>query len=270
MDKSIASKFLCLDLMGAHKPTRQGKADDPRLERMLNSRPGPDKIDEVDSIRYLECNIGMGISYKETHYPDLFAQQGTEPTNPFTKNDGYVSLMLKEELLMIKAEAQYWAGDKGGAYNTTLEAINTNMERYGLDRSSSKVTTYLNNPNYMPADGFDLGHLMRQKYICMYLQPEMWTDLRRYNYSSRKNKVTYKGIYIYPTLKRPYNLYEPYWCTEKNPDGSLKEVWIQRINYDTETEEKYNWKELQRLGAYKSAEWLKKPMIWGEYNESVK
>ena len=41
-------------------------------------------------------------------------------------------------------------------------------------------------------------------------------------------------------------------------------------NYDPETEEKYNRPELERLGAYRNAEWLKKPMIWAEYNEAVK
>ena len=39
-------------------------------------------------------------------------------------------------------------------------------------------------------------------------------------------------------------------------------TWIQRINYDPETEEKYNRPELERLGAYKNYKWLQEPMIW--------
>jgi len=111
---------------------------------------------------------------------------------------------------------------------------------------------------------------MRHKYICMYLQPEQWNDMRRYNYSNSTNGKTYDGAVIYPGLKLPYNLYEPYWRTDKNPDGSIKEVWIQRLNYDPETEEKYNKSELERLGAFRNAEWLKKPMIWAVYNETHK
>lgn len=38
-------------------------------------------------------------------------------------------LMSKEELLFIKAEAQYWKGDKEGAYNTTVDAVKLNMRR---------------------------------------------------------------------------------------------------------------------------------------------
>ena len=39
---------------------------------------------------------------------------------------------------------------------------------------------------------------------------------------------------------------------------------MQRINYDPETEEKYNRAELERLGASKNHLWLRKPMIWSE------
>ncbi|MBR6431528.1 MAG: hypothetical protein IKS64_01585, partial [Muribaculaceae bacterium] len=49
-------------------------------------------------------------------------------------------------------------------------------------------------------------------------------------------------------------------------DGLTEEqkenTWIQRINSDTETEEKYNRGELERLGAYKNYKWLQVPMIW--------
>ena len=106
---------------------------------------------------------------------------------------------------------------------------------------------------------------MMQKYIAMYMQPEQWTDMRRYHYSNNRNGY---GIgdsqeIIYPGLRRPYNLYQAYWI-----DGlSLEErenAWVQRINYDPETEVKYNIKELQRLGAYNNHEWLRKPMNWAQ------
>ncbi len=104
---------------------------------------------------------------------------------------------------------------------------------------------------------------MIQKYIAMYLQPEQWTDMRRYHYSNDRNGY---GIgddkeIVYPTLRRPYNLYEPYYV-----DGLSNEeqenTWIQRINYDPETEEKYNAAELERLGAAQNYKWLLKPMNW--------
>ena len=106
---------------------------------------------------------------------------------------------------------------------------------------------------------------MMQKYVAMYMQAEQWTDLRRYHYSNERNKY---GIgpnqeIVYPGLRRPYNLYAPYWV-----DGLTEEqkenTWIQRYNYDPETEDKYNKAELERLGAYKNHLWLRKPMIWAE------
>jgi len=125
--------------------------------------------------------------------------------------------------------------------------------------------------------------------VAMYLQPEQWTDMRRYNYSSKTNGIAYDGQFVYTvttchdgtrnvnpenfkvefSLTRPYNLYEAYWTTPDNYGTNAKfspNAWVNRLNYDPETEEKYNRKELQRLGAYKNPDWLKKRMIWAYKN----
>ncbi|MDD3908022.1 MAG: hypothetical protein PHF34_07410, partial [Bacteroidales bacterium] len=140
-----------------------------------------------------------------------------------------------------------------------------------------------------------------------YLQPEQWNDVRRYNYSSKTNGIFYDNVAVYTvttchngtggtnipgystapgavfgsganpmtaeySLRRPYNLYEPYWM-QTDAFGVNAELspnaWITRLNYDPETEDKYNKAELERLGAYKNHEWLKKRMIWA-YNTSGK
>lgn len=271
MDKSIPTKFLCVDMMGVYEnpSSSKGKAEDPRIERFMTPRVGPTN-DPSNKFRYLESNIGMGVSYKETNYPDLF-------TSIYTKNTGFVSLMLTEELMMMKAEALYWKGDKAGALNMMKAAVNQNFLRHAPTDATEllKYNIYADKfkamVKYFPAvNSLTIGHIMRHKYICMFLQPELWNDMRRYNYSSNINGKTYDGTVIYPTLRTPYNLYEPYWRTEKNTDGTVKEVWIQRLNYDPETEEKYNKTELERLGAFRNADWLKKPMIWAVYNEAHK
>jgi len=264
MDKSIPSKFLCKDMMGVYDVPNLftiGYSEDPRMEKIMTARIGP-TTDPTNKFRYLESNIGMGVSYKETNYPDLFS-------SIYTKNTGYVSLMLTEELMMMKAEALYWKGMKQEALNQMTAAVDLNLVRHVA--KAGYVTRFKAMAKYFPTlNNFNIGHIMRHKYICMYLQPEQWNDMRRYNYSNSTNGKTYDGAVIYPGLKLPYNLYEPYWRTDKNPDGSIKEVWIQRLNYDPETEEKYNKSELERLGAFRNAEWLKKPMIWAVYNETHK
>lgn len=259
LDKAIVSRYFCEDIMGvfARPSLSSGRAEDPRLERMMNPRSGPAE-DPSTKFRYLDNNIGMGISYKESNYPDLYA-------GLLTKDDSSLSLFTTEELLLIKAEAEYWKGNKTEARNLTVEAANVNLDKYAVPNNRPRQNylegTYKD--KYFPeGNAFTIRHLMHQKYVCMYLQPEQWTDMRRYNYSNNTNKITYDGVVVYPTLRRPYNLYEAYWMVDKNPNGTVKDVWIQRINYDPETEEKYNRPELERLGAFRNADWLKKPMIW--------
>lgn len=266
LDKAIPSEFFYKDIMGGKDKIDpfSGNADDPRVDRLMSPRVGPDNITKY---RYLKNNIGMSVSYKESHYPDLY-------TSLYTQNDSYIPLMLTEELLFMKAEALYWKGQKMDAYNVTKEAVEMNMDRLAPEDKTSaeykRYQLYVKNyftkasivGKYLPESGFNISHLMRQKYIVMMYQPEQWNDMRRYCYSNSTNNFTYDGTIIYPTLRRPYNLYEAYWI------NSGKEEWLQRINYDPETEEKYNIEELKRLGAYKNAEWLKKPMIWANYNAS--
>ena len=42
-------------------------------------------------------------------------------------------------------------------------------------------------------------------------------------------------------------------------------AWVQRLNYDPETEDKYNVNQLIKLGAYKNSEWLRKRMVWAYF-----
>ena len=106
--EAVPSKFLSFALFGSYASYAQsrGYALDPRAVELMTPR-----VDDKSSriLRYLDNNIGMATSMKVTYYPDLYA---TEGKNPYSKNNGYIMLMSKEELLFMKAEAQYWKGDK--------------------------------------------------------------------------------------------------------------------------------------------------------------
>ena len=204
-------------------------------------------------------------------------------------------LMSKEELLFIKAEAQYWKGDKEGAYNTTVDAVKLNMRRVGVKMDDINMKPFIDRFFSIRLPGaatFTIADLMQQKYVAMYLQPEQWTDVRRYNYSSKNNGIAYDGIFVYHvthihdgtrnvnpnnfsqeySLTRPFNLYAAYWIDKPDNFGVNAKfspnAWITRLNYDPETEDKYNRKELERLGAYKNPDWLRKRMIWAYKNNS--
>ena len=314
---SIPTTFFLHGILGGIDGQYQlsrGYALDPRAAKIMEPR------NDKTGMLHLESNIGMDINNTIADFPDLLTQSAK--TNPLTSNTGYIPLMMTEELMFIKAEAQYWAGDRAGAYNTTVEATKESMKRYGIVESQLEDTDPSKynggaldqyhrffNIKLPGADKFTIADLMQQKYVAMYLQPEQWTDMRRYNYSSTANGIAYAlpgqaPVYVYDvknvhdgsvkmfaadsvnfklsySLHRPFNLYEAYWCTPddygKNANLSPN-AWVNRLNADTETETKYNKKELDRMGYYttnaageKILDYriLKKRMIWAQKNPSV-
>lgn len=306
LSSSIPTTFFAHAILGSYdnfyQPTR-GYALDPRAARIMTPRAS---ASAAAMIRHLESNIGMDNSMKVTYYPDLFATDAM--SNPYTQNNGYIALITTEELMFIKAEAQYWAGDKAGAYNTTVDAVTYNMERYGIVEAAITSKNARNqyrrffNIKLPGAALFTLADLMQQKYVAMYLQPEQWTDMRRYNYSSKTNGIQYDNTYVYTvqhvhngtnsnfnkdsvnfnreySLRRPYNLYEAYWCTPDDYGVNAElspNAWVSRLNADTETETKYNKGELENIGYYttnaageKILDYrvLKRHLIWAKKSE---
>ena len=310
LDESIPTTFFLRGILGGidgqYQVTR-GYALDPRAARIMEPR------NQTAGMLHLESNIGMDINNTITDFPDLLVQG--KLTNPYTQNTGYIPLITTEELMFIKAEAQYWAGNIADAYNTTVEATKENMARYGIVEAFLEDTdpTKYNggaldqyhrffNIKLPGAAKFTIADLMQQKYVAMYLLPEQWTDMRRYNYSSSANGISYAlpgqaPVYVYDvknvhdgtskvfavdsvnfkasySLHRPYNLYEAYWCTpdDYGVNATLSpNAWVNRLNADTETETKYNKKELDRMGYYttnaageKILDYriLKKRLIW--------
>ena len=283
---------------GQFEPSNKenGFGSDPRLSLLFVAQTGPISASSTSTgvrLRYLENNIGAGATFKQAHYPVMFS-------GAYAHNDGYNPLFTMEELYFIKAEALYWKGQKEEACALSKEATTWNIQRHliryqadneGLWPTGKDGVAYTNEKKwnrwvnaflddvkegrtqpasaigkgryYFNPDGYSLSDLMTQKYIAMYMQPEQWTDMRRYHYSNNRNGY---GIgdnqeIVYPTLRRPYNLYSAYWV-----DGLTTEqkenTWIQRLNYDPQTEEIYNPNEVMRIGAYKNHKWLQKPMNW--------
>jgi hypothetical protein len=142
---------------------------------------------------------------------------------------------------------------------------------------------------------------MQQKYVAMYLQPEQWTDMRRYNYSSSENGIAYvlsgqKPVYVYDvknvhngrnamfstdaanfcleySLGRPYNLCD-YWLTEEDYGINAKlspNAWVARL---MPAPNMFNKGELRRLGYINedgtgNPSIFKKRMIWAQKNSKV-
>lgn len=324
LTSAVPSKFFVQDCMGVINPgiedkqgamaaaTAKGNGNgygaDPRLMLLMVPQNGPISASNANTkvmIRYLENNIGSGSTFKQAHYPVLYA-------GAYCKNDGYNPIFTMEELYFIKAEAYYWKGDKATACALAKEASQMNIQRHldrfladnggvypgvgvelkgdenattiarNEERFNAMILAFLDNVGsgekrnvtspvteigqkhwFFDASNYTLYDLMTQKYISMYMQPEQWTDMRRYHYSNNRNKILIgdETIPVYPTLRRPYNLYDAYWVAGLTDDEKEK-TWIQRLNYDPQTEDIYNMNEVIRVGAYKNPDWLKKPMNW--------
>lgn len=320
LDAAIPSKYFMVDCLGLlnygnsyegmydANATYEGYANDPRMPLLMIAREGPTGDANI-KMRYLENNIGLSTSYTVDDYPDLYmgAYAGA--------NDCYNPIFTMEELYFIKAEAEYWKGNKSTACALAKEATEYNIQRHldffleyypsssssiypGASTSSgpgytteeewnAQLNAFLENESYsitfrgsqtvkvrpvsergnehyfFSAADYSLRDLMVQKYIAMYMQPEQWTDMRRYHYSNSRNVygIGDDNEIVYPGLRRPYNLYNAYWV-DGLTDEEKEVTWLQRINYDPETEEKYNKSELERLGAYQNYKWLQEPMIW--------
>ena len=277
-----------------------GYGSDPRLMLIMVPQSGPVSASNSSTrvmIRFLENNIGAGSTFKQANYPNLYAGAYAGGT------DAYTAIFTMEELYFIQAEAYYWMGNKVKACELAKEATQWNIQRHldrflqdnagnypqaeckpgpasAKDRYERMLAAFLDNEAvkkckpcteignkhwFFNPSTFTLSDLMIQKYIAMYLQPEQWSDMRRYHYSNNRNGY---GIgdsqeIIYPTLRRPYNLYQAFWI-DGLTEAEKENTWVQRLNPDPETETKYNKAELERLGAYNNHLWLRKPMIWAQ------
>lgn len=138
-------------------------------------------------------------------------------TNFFGWNFGLLAPMQMvtfAEAKFIEAEVRLLQnGGKGtpDAYDAFLDGIRANMTKIGV--SAANITTFTTHPKIaVGAQNLSISHIMSEKYKALFLNPEAWTDVRRYDYSNT----------ILPGLTLPAN---------HNPD--LKGKWIQRGAYPT-------------------------------------
>lgn len=255
-------------------------------------------------LRYLENNIGAAQAFKQINFPNLYcgayAAAGNAYNVLFTMEELYFikaeayywmgdkvtacALTREATEMNIQRHLDRYLADNNGMYPYTNNVANVT----GAIWFPLWVAAFLDNEDQAVKDGrrtyrfvkcedngqkhwyfnpsaFTLSDLMTQKYIAMYMQPEQWTDMRRYHYSNKRNNygIGDANEIIYPNLRRPYNLYKPYFVDGLTNDEQ-ENCWIHRINYDPETEEKYNQAELNRLGASMNHKWLLKPMNWAQ------
>jgi hypothetical protein len=113
-------------------------------------------------------------------------------------------LVTFAEMKFIESEA-YFSIDKAKSYQAYLDGIAANMDKVGV--SAAEKNAYLANPAVgVGVAGFTKALIFKEKYVATFLQPETWTDARRFDYQ-------YKDFAL--------------------PQGALLTTFIRRAGYPT-------------------------------------
>lgn len=219
---------------------------DPRLFKLTT--PGKNN-------KYLGAKMSEGLRDVNLPTGTTFDDFAKLHGGYWTKDGSPYPILIKEELLFIKAETQFHLNDLTGALASYKEGIRANMERLGVPEG--QILNYLGEQRKVAQSEaeLDLSKIMMQKYIALYLQGETWSDMRRYGYKPSVYKNDVNGV--------TYAIYYPRYAL-----AEWQGKYIQRFPYDPQTEYVYNPKEIERLGA-KARDWAFKP-VWWVQNSALK
>jgi hypothetical protein len=126
---------------------------------------------------------GLGVSPDGSN-----ANTGFKTGGYYTSVDSPLMLISYAEAKFIEAEAAFLAnggtttsvGSNSSSYNAYLEGIQASMVMYGVSG-----TDYLADAAIAVGEaGLMLNHIMKEKYIHNFLNPETFVDYRRYDFSS--------------------------------------------------------------------------------------
>ncbi len=155
-------------------------------------------IDQMNGTDYPFSNISYDPRlphYADNHGAATYtgAENGSGGTggNSDLADDSYftedapIFLLTFMEAKFIESEAKFLMGDKAGAYNAYIEGITASMDKMGIpsaDRDAylAEASINLNNdPNQLA-----MKHIMKEKNIALILHPEIYTDMRRYDFDT--------------------------------------------------------------------------------------
>ncbi|MDC6384744.1 SusD/RagB family nutrient-binding outer membrane lipoprotein [Flagellimonas taeanensis] len=204
LSKDIASQLVS-SMNGDYYPFLGGVVEiDPRLPLFAENG------DEAEYKGFVSG--GGGIAPDGTDANTRFREDGF-----YTSVDSPLILISYAEVLFIKAEAAFLAnggtttsvGSNATAYAAYMDGIAASMEMYDVDGA-----------DYMADAAIDVGegalmlhHIMKEKYIHNFLNPETFVDYRRYDFSDD----VFTGLQIR--------------SEEESADTEFPGQWFRRANY---------------------------------------
>jgi hypothetical protein len=132
------------------------------------------------------------------------AQSALSPNGYYSRGGAPLLMLTYAEMKFIEAEASF-ASDKARSYQAYLDGIRANMDKVGVAAADKQA--YLTNPVVaVGVAAFTKDLIFKEKYVATFLQPETWTDARRFDYK-------YKSFTL--------------------PRNALLDTFIRRVGYPT-------------------------------------
>ncbi|MCC5913193.1 MAG: SusD/RagB family nutrient-binding outer membrane lipoprotein [Balneolaceae bacterium] len=143
-----------------------------------------------------------------------------------------LEMITYAEMKFVEAEAALAAGQTGRAYAAYEEGIRAHMEKLGVDQAD--IDAYWAEDEVSVGEGnLTIDHIMKEKYVATFLNPETWNDARRYDYG-------YAGFSL-PANHNP-ELGGEFIRTVRPPDSEIQrnganvptQSLLQRVFWDVE------------------------------------
>ena len=181
--QDLASQFVS-SMNGDYYPFESGIVEiDPRL--LVHAKNGGDS----EWKGYVSG--GGGLAPDGTSGNVQFVEEGY-----YTSIDSPIVLITYAEALFIKAEAAFLAnggtttsvGSTTEAYTAYMTGIAASMDKFSADGTDYMADTAVD----VGSGSLMLQHIMKEKYIHNFLNPETFVDFRRYGFSN----LVFKGLTV--------------------------------------------------------------------------
>lgn len=144
---------------------------DPRISTFMSTNDDGDYVGVVNG-------AGRGNA------PEQGAFSVLTTDNFYSNETAPVVIASYAEQKFIEAEAALRSqpAQTTRAYNAYMDGIEAHMDKVGVPEVDKLA--YMNNPVVDVGEAnLTIDHIMKEKYVAMFLHPETWVDARRYEYS---------------------------------------------------------------------------------------
>lgn len=177
------------------------------VQRVGDASMGEFYVNELMGDPRLTILVGQDGSGNYTGAPAGSAESASGLGTFYSTLSAPTFVLTYAEAKFIEAEAALRANNLTRAQTAFEEGIQASMDQYGVDPVAAA--------NYITANGTLSGNaledIITEKYISLFLNPQVWTDWRRTgfpNISPAANNVTNNEIPVkfpYPQQERTYN-----------------------------------------------------------------